>query len=266
MKLKSPRPIGLGRILAVPPECARPRAQRPPQAVESRNVLACRTGRSLLRPGTGALRISFFVLAALAVLAGCAGPANLYFHKQALIRYHDSGQYDAEVRRVADRAMNYIRQRAASGQPNLAVVLDIDDTAISTWGRLVQDDFANKREMFIGWANTHTDPPLAPILDLYRESRRLGVKVFFVTGRRTALAEHTRAALAAAGYVNPDGFYFRPESDREKSLAPFKTGARRDITRQGFHIIANLGDQASDLAGGYAERAFKIPNPFYFTP
>jgi hypothetical protein len=110
------------------------------------------------------------------------------------------------------------------------------------------------------------DPPLAPILDLYRESQRLGVKVFFVTGRRTALAERTRATLAAAGYVNPDGFYFRPESDRERSLAPFKTGARREIARQGFQIIANLGDQASDLAGGYAERAFKIPNPFYYTP
>jgi hypothetical protein len=28
-------------------------------------------------------------------------------------------------------------------------------------------------------------------------------------------------------------------------------------------IIANLGDQFSDLAGGYAERTFKLPNPFY---
>ena len=207
-----------------------------------------------------------FAFAALAVLAGCAGPSNLYVHKQALIRYHDSGPYDAEVRRVASRAMNYIRQRAASGQLNLAVVLDIDDTAISTWGRLVKDDFARKDEMFIAWVNTHVDPPIAPILDLYRESQRLGVKVFFVTGRRTALAERTRATLAEAGYVKPDGFFFRPESDREKSLAPFKTAARREITRQGFQIIANLGDQESDLAGGYAERSFKVPNPFYYTP
>jgi predicted secreted acid phosphatase len=183
-----------------------------------------------------------------------------------MIRYHDSGQYDADVRRVANRAINYIRKRAASGQPNLAVVLDIDDTAVSTWGRLLKDDFARKDEMFVAWVNGHVDPPLAPILDLYRESQHLGVKVFFVTGRRTALAERTRATLAEAGYVKPDGFFFRPESDREKSLAPFKTGARREITRQGFHIIANLGDQESDLAGGYAERAFKIPNPFYYTP
>ena len=27
--------------------------------------------------------------------------------------------------------------------------------------------------------------------------------------------------------------------------------------------IANVGDQPSDLAGGYAERTFLLPNPFY---
>jgi hypothetical protein len=36
--------------------------------------------------------------------------------------------------------------------------------------------------------------------------------------------------------------------------------------KQSFLIIANLGDQASDLAGGCAEHAYKIPNPFYYTP
>ena len=204
--------------------------------------------------------------AALAVLAGCASPSNLYVQKQALIRYHDSGRYDAEVRRVAGRAMDYLHKRAASGQTNLAVVLDIDDTAISTWGRLVKEDFARKDEMFVTWVNTHVDPPIQPILDLYRESQRLGVKVFFVTGRRTALAERTRVTLAGAGYVKPEAIYFRPESDREKSLAPFKTGVRRELAKQGLHIIANLGDQDSDLAGGYAERVFKVPNPFYYTP
>jgi hypothetical protein len=94
----------------------------------------------------------------------------------------------------------------------------------------------------------------------------LGVKVFFVTGRRTALAERTRVTLAGAGYVKPDAIYFRPESDREESLAPFKTGVRRQITQRGLQINANLGDQDSDLAGGYAERVFKVPNPFYYTP
>lgn len=29
---------------------------------------------------------------------------------------------------------------------------------------------------------------------------------------------------------------------------------------------ANLGDQQSDLDGGYSERNYKLPNPFYLIP
>jgi hypothetical protein len=28
----------------------------------------------------------------------------------------------------------------------------------------------------------------------------------------------------------------------------------------------NIGDQMSDLDGGFAERTYKLPNPFYFIP
>jgi acid phosphatase len=33
--------------------------------------------------------------------------------------------------------------------------------------------------------------------------------------------------------------------------------------RAGRTIIANIGDQMSDLNGGYAERTFKLADPFY---
>jgi hypothetical protein len=36
--------------------------------------------------------------------------------------------------------------------------------------------------------------------------------------------------------------------------------------RSGYTIIVNVGDQQSDFAGGYAERAYKVPDPFYFIP
>jgi hypothetical protein len=35
------------------------------------------------------------------------------------------------------------------------------------------------------------------------------------------------------------------------------------ITRRGYRIVVNLGDQRSDLDGGYALRAIKLPNPMY---
>jgi hypothetical protein len=43
----------------------------------------------------------------------------------------------------------------------------------------------------------------------------------------------------------------------------FKTEVRRKLTAQGYIIVVNIGDQYSDLNGGYAERTYKLPNPFY---
>ncbi|MGH2992263.1 MAG: HAD family acid phosphatase [Solirubrobacterales bacterium] len=46
----------------------------------------------------------------------------------------------------------------------------------------------------------------------------------------------------------------------------FKSGERERIEDEGFTILVNVGDQDSDLNGGHAKRAFKLPNPMYFIP
>jgi HAD superfamily, subfamily IIIB (Acid phosphatase) len=46
----------------------------------------------------------------------------------------------------------------------------------------------------------------------------------------------------------------------------FKSSTRADIESRGYDTMANVGDQKSDLDGGHADRAFKLPNPFYFIP
>ena len=43
-------------------------------------------------------------------------------------------------------------------------------------------------------------------------------------------------------------------------------GARRKLEETGYRIVVNIGDQQSDLDGGFAECGFKVPNPFYFIP
>jgi hypothetical protein len=57
-----------------------------------------------------------------------------------------------------------------------------------------------------------------------------------------------------------------PEGAKFASAADFKAPERRQITGQGYTILFSLGDQESDLAGGYAERTFKLPNPVYYLP
>lgn len=99
------------------------------------------------------------------------------------------------------------------------------------------------------------------------------IEVFFVTGRKQSerygemASVWTLRNLESAGYgaIKPDHLYLRdPHGDG--TVAEYKSSARADIESKGFTIIANVGDQDSDLALGHAERPFKVPNPFYFIP
>jgi acid phosphatase len=55
----------------------------------------------------------------------------------------------------------------------------------------------------------------------------------------------------------------QPAGGPKLSLSDRKTAARRALYREGYTIVANLGDQESDLRGGYAEHTFKLPDPLY---
>jgi predicted secreted acid phosphatase len=46
----------------------------------------------------------------------------------------------------------------------------------------------------------------------------------------------------------------------------YKSGTRAYIESQGYTIVANFGDQYSDLLGGFAVKTFKMPNPNYYLP
>ena len=46
----------------------------------------------------------------------------------------------------------------------------------------------------------------------------------------------------------------------------YKSGTRAYIESQGYDIVADFGDQFSDLEGGFANKVFKMPNPNYYLP
>ncbi len=46
----------------------------------------------------------------------------------------------------------------------------------------------------------------------------------------------------------------------------YKSGTRAYIESLGYDIVADFGDQFSDLLGGYADNTFKMPNPNYYLP
>jgi HAD superfamily, subfamily IIIB (Acid phosphatase) len=203
----------------------------------------------------------------------------------SLRAYHDSGQYDADLGAVDAQAQSFMlrqaralrkqRKRRCSAKPkpkkkgraaacaplNLALVLDIDETSLSNYTQLNLNDFGNATGAIAASAIIGTSPAIAPTLDLYRQARAAGISVFAITGRPPLIEPQTRQNLANAGYTDLAGIFFKPSSD---ATIPFKSGARATLEAQGYRIVANVGDQESDLAGGHADRSFKLPNPFYF--
>ena len=111
------------------------------------------------------------------------------------------------------------------------------------------------------WAQSKA---ITPTLALARRTRA-GQAVFFITGRPSNLREATERNLRDQGF-EWTGVILQPEGAQFMSAADFKTPERRKLSEQGYTVILNLGDQQSDLTGGYAERTFKLPNPVYYLP
>lgn len=196
-----------------------------------------------------------------------AEPTNLAQKKQELIRYHDSGAYNREISNVIAQSMRYLQLQLShknkSGKKP-AIVLDIDETALSNYPNMVSLGFGGTLEQIREDENQGVDPVIAPTLKLYRFAKEHHVAVFFVTGRQEVERDATEKNLQQAGYYNWDGLYLRTAQFAKSPAMNYKTAIRKQIIAKGYDILLNIGDQKSDLAGGYARKGFKIPNPYYF--
>lgn len=120
-----------------------------------------------------------------------------------------------------------------------------------------------------GWASWDLlaqSTVIEPTLALFRRARALGVDVVFITGRPEGQRDATERNLRAAGYDGYSRVIMVPDGAHFASAAAFKAPWRAALVAEGYTIIANVGDQPSDLEGGHAERGFLLPNPFYRIP
>jgi len=200
-------------------------------------------------------------------LAGCAAgprgePANLDPHKRQVRAYVESGEYARTVSAVAAQARAWIEQRAARGGAQLTAVFDLDETLLSNWPLLQRQDFGYVPSEWIRWVEESRAPAIEPVREVFLAARRAGVEVVLITGRRERDRAATERNLRAIGCGDYAVLLCLPDEAKEATGA-FKTAMRARLASEGRVIIANLGDQESDFEGGHAERAFKLPNPFY---
>ena len=260
-------------LLAVGSELARAVCQSASKLADLQNpefvgVPLKRLGDKPLHPF--AVRVG--VLAALlCALAGCESPRareplNLDTAKAAVVRYYESGSYERAVAAVAADARDWIEQYAAHRRPDerLAVVFDIDDTLLSNYPHIHSIGFGYIPSNWDAWVARGEAPAIKPMRELFLMARHLGCDVFLITDREDPSDRAvTEANLRREGLGDYTRLIMRPDDGQKLSVSDRKTAARRALYREGYTIVANLGDQESDLRGGYAEHIFKLPDPLY---
>lgn len=146
--------------------------------------------------------------------------------------------WEADVATAMLGSQAALRQRVAVAAPGerLALNLDIDNTSLATFydrGR-----------------------PVRKVRNLARRADRLGVTVFFNTGRLRSSLGDVRDQLRAAGY-DVGGICTRR---RGELLPDSKQRCRARFVARGFTIVANVGNNDTDLVGGDYERAYRLPD------
>jgi acid phosphatase len=198
---------------------------------------------------------------------------NIEKHKKQLLAYR-AGNYDDDIKLVLADARGYFEQRAGQVRKP-AIVLDIDETSLSNWQNIKANNFgfvkggpcSEEPSLACGfdeWILKASAPAIPPTLEFFNSVIVKNVAVFFITGRRDSQRQATLWNLDRAGFQGWARLITRSDDDHNETIVPYKSGERKKIENEGYTIIANVGDQQSDLDGGSAECTFKIPNPFYF--
>ncbi|MFE6337757.1 HAD family acid phosphatase [Streptomyces sp. NPDC057798] len=155
---------------------------------------------------------------------------------------YDTWQRDCQL--VMNQALPQLKERIASPRPGekQAIVLDIDNTTLET-------DFGF----------SYPQPANRPVLEVAKYAQEHGVALFFVTARPGIIHSVTDYNLKYRGY-KVAGLYVRNFLDLFKNVGDYKTAQRVDIENKGYTIIANIGNNTTDLSGGHAERTYKLPD------
>jgi hypothetical protein len=207
--------------------------------------------------------------------------------------FADDSNYAKEARSVAFAGKRWLSFPRHTHKTK-AIVLDVDDTSLATWNYEVFSNWAFNPTTNGQFVTEQRFPAVPGMVELATTAEREGYAIFFLTGRGAAQEPATLGNLTAdgigvdAGYPKPttlsdgeDGLFTKPavadypdylkaacagDPNGSCTTIHYKSATRAHIESLGYEIVANFGDQFSDLVGGHADRTFKLPNPNYFLP
>ncbi|MEU6675216.1 HAD family acid phosphatase [Streptomyces sp. NPDC046925] len=194
--------------------------------------------------------------------------------------------YAKDLARIQAKAKKDIRKAAAHGAKNgrhgkkPAIVLDVDDTSLLSFDYEKSTNYTYNSATWDAYVKAAKRPAVFGMPELVKYAKGKGVEVFFLTGLSEAQREGAVTNLAKAGYdtqldtkhvftknkTAPPAYLSNCATPAkwECTTVQFKEGTRKHIESTGYDIVGSFGDQVSDLAGGYADKTYKLPNPTYF--
>jgi predicted secreted acid phosphatase len=221
---------------------------------------------------------------------------NYYGDPNGTGTFGTDSNYAKEAQSAAADGAHWLASQAHHAQHGKlqAIVLDVDDTTLATWNYELASNWAYNPTTNGEYVTDQKFPAVPGMVDLVQKAAQEGYAVFFLTGRPASQEQPTLGNLTSdgvgvdAGYPEPttlkdgeDGLFTKPavadypsylksecSSDPNGSCTTihYKSATREHIESLGYDIVANFGDQFSDLKGGYADKTFKLPNPNYYLP
>ncbi|MFJ3896653.1 HAD family acid phosphatase [Streptomyces sp. NPDC090083] len=187
----------------------------------------------------------------------------------------DLARIDASAKKYIDQAA---RKHHRGAKP--AVVFDIDDTLLLSLDYEKKNNYGYSSATWAAYVAQANRPEVFGSPELVRYAASKGVTVFYNSGlseaQRTSAVDNLKKVGADVN-LDADHMFLKNTANPPSYLSgcatagtwtcttvQYKSGTRKHIESLGYDIIANFGDQYSDLDGGYADKTYKIPNPTYF--
>jgi predicted secreted acid phosphatase len=205
----------------------------------------------------------------------------------------DTSPYITQMTNIAKRWKQKLTNacnRGVKKKQHPAVVFDADDTTLMTYD--MEDGamhFNFDPTLQNTWVQEGRFPATPRMPGVVQAAAKAGCKIVGLTGRNNAQRIATLDNLARY-YHDSDGnplfksaFYFTKWTSTDTppayvdcgldgntascSTIDYKASTRKYVQdKLGLHIVANFGDQFSDLIGGSSDRVVKLPNPTYYLP
>ena len=188
-------------------------------------------------------------------------PVNLTIAKNEVKRYYESGKFDEELNAVIEEAKKKFEK--TEFKENFVVIFDVDETALNNYELAEKMGFGYVYDMNKEWNAEMKAPAIPQVKELYDFLLSKGAKIIFLTGRNFYEYEVTYQNLVKEGYTVFDTLITQIGEETKMKAKDFKSNKRVWLTKNGYEIIATVGDQWTDLEGEYHGIQIKIPNYLY---